>query len=199
VDVALRVRTDNAFRQRAAIVFDQPVFPLEEIGDGLRLNADFDAAQAGEQQVHLPHESGLAALADTRRFGDEGDFAAAGLKQSPAFRQFGFVEQSARREIEALTAHALLRIFAEGLLAVGKKVGAGDLALDDDRAAFALPADDVRSLTAGAGLFRENDAATISAAEPVFGEANELGVGHEIVFIARGGGVVVTNAFRDDS
>jgi hypothetical protein len=37
-------------------------FPFEEFGDGLRLNADFHAAQAGEKKIHLPHEAGCTVL-----------------------------------------------------------------------------------------------------------------------------------------
>ena len=39
----------KAFGKRAAVVFRHAVLPLEEVSDALRLDAHFDAAQAGEQ------------------------------------------------------------------------------------------------------------------------------------------------------
>ena len=44
-------------RHFPTIVFGHAIFPLEKIGDRLRLNADFDAPEAGEQQVHLVTET----------------------------------------------------------------------------------------------------------------------------------------------
>jgi hypothetical protein len=74
--VALRFWRDHAFGQAPAVVLHQAVFPFEEIGDGLRFDADFHAAQAGQQQVHLPHQAGFGALAVRTRqrlFVTEGD------------------------------------------------------------------------------------------------------------------------------
>jgi hypothetical protein len=65
---------DDAFWEASAVVFDEAVFPFEEFGNGLWLNADFNTAQAGEKKIHLPHESGFTALAVTCWFYDETNF-----------------------------------------------------------------------------------------------------------------------------
>jgi hypothetical protein len=96
------------------------------------------------------------------------------------------MEEPARREIEAFAAHALPRIFAERLSTISEEIGARYLALDQHGAAFAFPTDHVGRFSAGAGLFREHDAATIITTKPQFGEANELSVGHETSFSAGG-------------
>ena len=47
--VRLGFRCYDAFRQASAVVFGEAVFPLEEVSDGLGLDAHLNAAQAGEQ------------------------------------------------------------------------------------------------------------------------------------------------------
>ena len=42
----------------ATVVLLHAVFPLEEFGDGLGLDADFHATQAGQQQIHLIGQAG---------------------------------------------------------------------------------------------------------------------------------------------
>src|SRR6185437_4962341 len=56
--VGLLLCRQDSFRQRAAIVVRHAVFPLEKVGNGLRLNANLDPAQAGKQQIHLVTKSG---------------------------------------------------------------------------------------------------------------------------------------------
>ena len=58
----------NAFRQAASVVFGETVLPLQEIGDGLGLDAHFNAPQTGEQQVHLFPEADFAAQIGASRF-----------------------------------------------------------------------------------------------------------------------------------
>src|ERR1041385_379166 len=62
MDIRLGFRGRDAFRQASTVVFSEAVLPFQKICDGLRLNADFNAAQAGQQEIHLPHQAGLAAL-----------------------------------------------------------------------------------------------------------------------------------------
>ena len=177
--VRLGLLGDNSFGQAAAIVFNEAVLPFEKIGDGLRFNADLDAAEAGEEKIHLPHQAGLAALALAAGFDGDTNIAALTFKQSPLGRKLVDDDQALRDEIKALAAHGKLGIFAEGLVAVGEEVSAGDFAFDHHGAAGALPADDVGCLAAGAGLLGEDDAATISGAKPLLGKTDERGVGHE--------------------
>ena len=70
-------------------------------------------------------------------------------------------DQALRHKIEAFTAHCQLWIFAEGLFLVGKEVRARDLAFNHHGAASALPGNHVGRFTAGAALFRKDDATTI--------------------------------------
>lgn len=142
----------DSFRQAAAVVFDEAVLPFEKISDGLRLNAYLNAAQAGQEEIHLPHESGLAALALAAGLDGYPNFAAFAFKQSPLGRELIGGDQALWREIKTLAAHGQLGILAEGLLAISKEVGAGDFALYHHGAASSFPADDVWRLTAGAGL-----------------------------------------------
>src|ERR1039458_453559 len=68
--------------QGAAVVFGHAVLPLEEVGDALGFDADLDAAQAGEQQIHFGLEAGGAA--EILSGGMRGfDSAASVFKQAP--------------------------------------------------------------------------------------------------------------------
>src|SRR4029077_521781 len=51
----------QSFGEAAAVVFGHAVLPLEEVGDALGFDANFDAAQAGEQQMHFAAKAGGAA------------------------------------------------------------------------------------------------------------------------------------------
>jgi hypothetical protein len=168
----------DSFRQVSAVVFDQPVLPLEKVGDGLRLDPHLDSAQAGQQKIHLPHQADLAALALPAGFHGDPDFTAFRFQQSPLGRKFFGGDEPLRNQVEAFAAHRLRGIFAERLVAVGKEVGAGDFALNHHGTAFALPGDDVGRLAARTRLLGKNDAATITGTEPLLGKADERGVGH---------------------
>ena len=185
MNVRLRFLGRDSFRQASAVVLNEAVLPFEKIRDGLRLNAHFYATQAGEQKIHLPHEAGLAALAFAAGLDGNADFTAFAFKQSPLGWKLVHGDQPLRREIKTFTAHGELGILAERLFAIGKEVGAGDFALDYHGAARALPANDVGRLAAGAGLFREDDAATISGTKPLLGEADEDCMGHGYVVAQR--------------
>src|SRR5581483_10614179 len=105
MDVRLGVRGYDPFWQASAVVFNEAVLPFEKICDGLRLNAYFHAAQAGEQKIHLPHEAGLAALTFAAGLDGHADFAALAFKQPPLGRKLSRGDQALRREIKTLTAH----------------------------------------------------------------------------------------------
>src|SRR5438477_5132244 len=55
--IAFFLRRQKSFRQSAPVVIRHTIFPLEKIGDGLRLNANFHTAEAGEKQIHFMTES----------------------------------------------------------------------------------------------------------------------------------------------
>lgn len=167
-----------SFGQATAVVFSQPIFPFEKVGDGLGLDAYFHAAQAGEQKVHLPHKSGLAALGLAARLDGHADLAAFTLQQSPFFRNFMRGEQTLRHEIEALAAHGQVGVLAKRFITVGEKIGAGDLALHHHGAGLPFPGDHVGRFAAGTGLLRKHDAATVSATKPLLGQTDKLLMGH---------------------
>src|ERR1700680_4440116 len=108
------------------------------------------------------------------------DPASAIFKQSPTSSQLFGANKSCRGQIEALAAHTLFRLLTTGLGAVGKKVGAGDLALDQYGVTSSLPANGVRPLAASAGLFGEHNSAAI-AAKPADSFFDQLGVSHEML------------------
>src|SRR5712675_2263447 len=91
------------------------------------------------------------------------DSASAIFEQSPTGSQLFGANKSRRGQIEALVSHTLFRFLTTGLGAVGKKVGAGDLALDEYGVTSALPANGVRHLAASAGLFGEHHSTAITA------------------------------------
>src|SRR6202049_1729526 len=105
------------------------------------------------------------------------DPASAIFKQSPTSSQLFGANKSCRGQIEALAAHTLFRLQTTGLGAVGKKVGAGDLALDEYGVTGALPANGVRHLDASTGLFGEHHSTAI-AAKPADSFFDPLGVCH---------------------
>src|ERR1700730_11727042 len=108
------------------------------------------------------------------------DPASAIFEQSPSGSQLFGANKSCRGQIEALAAHTLFRLLTRGLGAVGKKVGAGDLALDEYGVTSALPAHGVRDLAASTGLFGEHHSTTI-AAKPADSFFDQLGVCHEML------------------
>jgi hypothetical protein len=184
MDVGLGFRRDDAFRQTSAVVFNEAVLPFEEFGDGLGLNADFHPAQAGEKQIHLPHEAGFTALAVARRLHRQAHFARLAFQQSPALWQFLRGDHSRGSQVKTLTTHALRWVFAAELFPVGKEISAGDFAFNQHGAVLAFPADHVRGFPAGAGLFRQDDSATVTSPQPVFPHTDQLSVGHDDSFSA---------------
>src|ERR1700676_1305371 len=106
--------------------------------------------------------------------------ASAIFEQSPTGSQLFGANKSCRGQIEALAAHTLFRLLTTGLGAVGKKVGAGDLALDEYGVTSALPANGVRHLAAGARLFGEHHPTAI-AAKPADSFIDQLGMSHEML------------------
>lgn len=165
--VGLVLAGGEAFGKRAAIVFGHAVLPLEEVGDALRLDANFDAAEAGEEQVHLVAESGGGAEI-FRRGMDEFNASAAEFEKPPTWGKFFHLDERGRGEVETFAADAFLRLLAEGLGAIGEEVGAGDFAFDENGVGGLLPSDGVGHLAADAGLLGEHDAATV-VAEPADG------------------------------
>src|SRR5258708_36521312 len=108
------------------------------------------------------------------------DPASAIFEQSPTGSQLFGANKSWRGQIEALAAHTLFRLLTTGLAAVGKKVGARDLALDEHGVTSALPANGVRHLAARAGLFGEHHSTAI-AAKPAHGFFDQLSMSHEML------------------
>jgi len=161
----------------AAVIFQKPVLPFKKLGDGLRLDADFHAAQAGQQQVHFVFHAGGGALAAAWGLDAQFHPAPGAFQQAPARGQFLGRNQAGACQIETLAAQGDLRVLAEGFEAVGEEVGAAHFAFHHYRTAFAFPADGVGHLAAGASLFRKHHAAAV-AAQPVNGELDQLGVGH---------------------
>src|SRR6266478_7591093 len=102
------------------------------------------------------------------------------FEQSPTGSQLIGANKRCRGQIEALAAHTLFRLLTTGLGAVGKKVGTGDLALDEYGVTSALPANGVRHLAASAGLFGEHHSTAI-AAKPADSFFDQLSVGHEML------------------
>ena len=170
----------NTFRQPTPVVVDQTVLPFEEVGDGLRLDANLDPAQAGQKQVHFPHEARSTALAVARGFHYQAHASALAFEQPPFCRELVGADQSRGREVKALTAHAQAGVFAKRLFPIGEEIGPGDLALDQDRAALPFPTNYVRRFSTGTGLFREHDAAAIFPPQPLLGKTDKLLVGHDL-------------------
>ncbi len=81
--VRLGFRRDDSFRQPSSVVLREAVLPLEKVGDGLRFNADFNPAQAGQEKVHLPYESLVGALALAAGLDRQLDLPALALQESP--------------------------------------------------------------------------------------------------------------------
>src|ERR1700730_10935456 len=111
------------------------------------------------------------------------DPASAIFEQSPSGSQLFGTNKRSRGQIEALAAHTLFRLLTTGLGAVGKKVGAGDLALDEYGVTSALPANGVRHLAASAGLFGEHHSTAI-AAKPTDSSFDQLGVSHDVYVVS---------------
>src|SRR5690242_11698659 len=86
MNVRFQFRSHDAFGQSAPVVFDEPVLPFQKIGDRSGLNPDLHATQAGQEQIHLPHQPGFTALAAAWGFAYDGDLSRPALKQSPALR-----------------------------------------------------------------------------------------------------------------
>src|ERR1700732_2330891 len=108
------------------------------------------------------------------------DPASAIFEQTPTGSQLLGANKSCRGQIDALVAHTLFRLLTTGLGAVGNKVSAGDLALDEHGVTSALPANGVRHLAASAGLFGEHHPTAI-AAKPADSFFDQLGVSHEML------------------
>src|SRR5271166_6045091 len=51
----------NAFWQNSLVVLGQAILPLQEFSQVLGLDTDFDAAKAGEKQIHLIAKAGCSA------------------------------------------------------------------------------------------------------------------------------------------
>ena len=85
------------------------------------------------------------------------------FQQTPARRQFIASNHPHRGQIISFASHAEVGFLPKRLFAISEKIRAGNLALDQNRVAGALPADSVGHFTAGAGLLREDDAAAIGA------------------------------------
>src|SRR5215470_8757699 len=185
VHVRFSFRGHNTFGQLTAVVVDETVLPLEKVGDGLRLDANLDPAQAGQKQVHFPHEAGGTALAVAGGPHHQAHLAPFALEQPPFCREFAGADQSRGRKVKALTAHAQAGVFAKRLFPIGEEIGPGDLALDQDRAALPFPADYVRSFSTGTGLFREHDPAAIFPPQPLLRKTDKLLVGHDLFFIVK--------------
>src|SRR5579872_962244 len=82
--IAFLFGRNDSLRQSAAVVFRHAVLPFQKIGDRLRLNANFDAAETRQKQIHLVAEAGGSAQV----FGggrDHVDFTVVIGEQSPAF------------------------------------------------------------------------------------------------------------------
>ena len=77
----------------AAVVLLHAVFPLEEVGDGLRLDANFYAAQAGQQQIHFVSQASRCTQV-AGGTADDFDLALANFQESPAWRQVFDLQQS---------------------------------------------------------------------------------------------------------
>src|SRR5580658_8554691 len=115
--------SDQSFGQGATVVFGHAVFPLEEVGDALRFDADFDAAQTCEEKIHFVLEAGRRAQVFGRWLRAL-DLAAADFQQSPADGKFADLDEAPGYQVIALAADAGMRILAEGLVAVGEEIGA---------------------------------------------------------------------------
>src|SRR5581483_6575453 len=112
-------------------------------------------------QVHFVHESPGRSQVLLSRFDQHRGSTTTAFQQAPIFWHFAGRDQARRREIETLATHTFFGVPAEGLVAVREEVCPRDLALDQNRAAGALPPDRVRHLAANAGLFGEYDAAAV--------------------------------------
>src|SRR4029077_13199680 len=102
------------------------------------------------------------------------------FEQSPTGSQLFGTNKRCGGQIEALAAHTLFWLLTPGLDAVGKKVGAGDLAFDEYGVTSALPANGIRHLAASAGLFGQHHSTAI-AAKPADSFFDQLGVSHEML------------------
>src|SRR5262245_29304532 len=156
-------RWHNALRRDSAVVFGEAILPVEEFGDRLGLYPKLDTMEAGEQQVHLSHQSNFGPLALASGLHNQFDLPSMALKQPPALRQLARINEPARRHVEALAAKPHLWVFAKRFVAVGKEVRARDLALDHNRPASAFPSNCIWRLACIADLFRQDDAAAIAA------------------------------------
>jgi len=168
-------RSDSTW-QEAAVVLRHAVFPLQEVRDGLWFDANFYAAKAGEQQVHLFHQADHSALIYAFGFYDEAYFAAGKLEQTPVLRQFSRLDNPGWREVQAFGSQSFFGLQAERFDGVGEEIGTRGLAFDHDGVAEALPSDGVGDLSGGAILLGQNDAASVARAEPIDREGNEFGM-----------------------
>jgi hypothetical protein len=156
----------------------------------LGLDADFDTAEAGEEEIHFVAEaSGGAHVFAGGVLGF--DFAVAILEEAPSLRELFPSNQTGGGEVKAFAAQGDLRIVAEGFAAVGEEIGAGDFAFDDYGVAGFFPSDGVGHFSAGAGLLGEDYPAAVGA-EPFDGLIDELAVGHGVVVTSAGIGGKVT-------
>src|SRR6266576_5854284 len=160
--IRLVVRSGQSLWQSSAVVFGHAILPFEEVGNALRLDADFYASQAGKQQVHFVAKADGSAQI-LRRGSEHLNVPAPTFQETPAGRQFLKLDQCRRREIEPFAADAALRLLPEGFFTVSHEIGTGDFAFHQYRVARLLPSNGVRHLSADASLLGQHDAAAIQA------------------------------------
>src|ERR1700683_4935934 len=100
------LRGNQPFRQTASVVFGHPVFPLEKIGDGLRLNSNFHPPQTRQQKIHFVLETSWRPQILSRRL-DAHRLAPAHFQQSPSRRQFIDPYENRRSQVITLTADSV--------------------------------------------------------------------------------------------
>ena len=161
---------------RSAIVFRHAIFPLEKIGYRLRLDANFNSPEAGQQQIHFVTKAPRRTEIGGGLMHDS-DFPTPQLDQSPARRQFVRSDDSGGSKVKALTSHPDVGLYAKWFFSVCEEVAAGDFALQHHGMAAALPADGIWSFAAGATLLGKHNTAAI-AAQPCDGFFYQLRMSH---------------------
>src|SRR5208283_501789 len=85
--VGFLFRGYQSFGQAASVVLRHTVFPLQETGDALGFDADFDPPQTCQQKIHLVLETDCGTQVLGRRL-DALDVTAAHFEQAPARGKF---------------------------------------------------------------------------------------------------------------
>src|SRR6266478_5509808 len=168
---------NQSFGQCAPVVLRHAVLPLQEVGDALRFNADFHSPQTRQQKIHLVLEPDRGTQILRRRLNPL-NLAPPNFQQPPSYGKFLVPYQTPRRQVIPLTADARLRLLPKALGAIGQKIAARHLALDQHRMARLFPPNSIRHLATDTSLLAEHHSAAIPP-QPPHRHRNQFCVSHK--------------------